>query len=167
VRLFEFASMIINDFAIARALHVLALVHWFGGVAMVTTIVLPRARALTDAHAALAAFEAFEGRFAAQARFSILLAGLSGFYMLNKLEAWARLLYPEFWWLTLMVVVWSVFALMVFILEPLVVHRLFHDYALRNKYHAFTLAIRLHAAALIISAVAITAGVLGAQGALP
>jgi len=36
----------INDFAVARALHVLALVHWIGGVAMVTTIVLPRARAL-------------------------------------------------------------------------------------------------------------------------
>ncbi len=78
----------INDFAVARALHVLALVHWIGGVAMVTTIVLPRARALADPHAALTAFEAFEGPFAVQARFSILLAGLSGFYMLNKLQAW-------------------------------------------------------------------------------
>jgi len=74
----------INDFAVARALHVLALVHWIGGVAMVTTIVLPRARALANAHAALAAFDAFEAPFATQARFSILLAGLSGFYMLNK-----------------------------------------------------------------------------------
>jgi hypothetical protein len=38
----------INDFAVARALHVLALVHWIGGVTMVTTIVLPRAGALAD-----------------------------------------------------------------------------------------------------------------------
>ena len=162
----HFASMMINDIAVARALHVLALVHWIGGVAMVTTIILPRARALSDAHAALTAFETFEGRFAIQARLSILLAGLSGFYMLNRLQAWARLLDPAFWWLMLMVAVWAVFALMVFVLEPLVVHRLFHDYALRDKERAFTLAIRLHAVALTISGVAIVAGVLGAQGSL-
>jgi hypothetical protein len=60
-----------------------------------------------------------------------------------------------------MVAVWAVFALMVFVLEPLVVHRLFHDYALRDKERAFTLAIRLHAVALTISGVAIMAGVLG------
>jgi uncharacterized membrane protein len=157
----------IDDFAIARALHVLALVHWIGGVAMVTTIVLPRARALADAHAALTAFETFEGPFAAQARFSILLAGLSGFYMLNKLQAWTLLFDSAFWWLTLMVAVWAVFALIVFVLEPLVVHRLFHDYAMRDKDRAFSLAIRLHAVALTISCVAIVAGVLGAQGTLP
>jgi uncharacterized membrane protein len=164
--LFGSHSMMIDDIAVARALHVLALVHWIGGVAIVTTIVLPRARALPDAHAALTAFEGFEGRFAAQARFSILLAGMSGFYMLNKLESWARLLSPTFWWLGLMVVVWSVFALMVFVLEPLIVHRLFHDYARRDKERAFALAIRLHAVALTISGVAIAAGVLGAHGAL-
>ena len=157
----------INDFAIARALHVLALVHWIGGVALVTTIVLPRARALANAHDALAAFKAFEGPFAAQARVSILLVGLSGFYMLIKSQAWTLLLDPAFWWLALMVVVWTAFALIVFVLEPLVVNRLFHDYALRNKDRAFSLAIRLHAAALTISCVAIVAGVLGSQGALP
>jgi uncharacterized membrane protein len=157
----------INDFAVARALHVLALVHWIGGVAMVTTIVLPRARVLANAHAALAAFDAFEAPFATQARFSILLAGLSGFYMLNKMQAWTLLLDPRFWWLALMVAVWAVFALVVFVLEPLVVHRLFHAYALRDKDRAFSLAIRLHAVALTISCVAIVVGVLGAQGALP
>jgi uncharacterized membrane protein len=159
--------MLIDDFALARALHLLALVHWIGGVTMVTTIVLPRARALADARAALNAFEAFEGRFATQARFSILLAGLSGFYMLHKLQAWARLLDPAFWWLVLMVAVWVVFAFMVFVLEPLIVHRLFHDYALRDKERVFALAIWLHAGALTVACVAIAAGVLGAHGALP
>jgi len=83
-------------------------VHWIGGVAMVTTIVLPRARALADARTALSLFESFEGRFAAQARVSIFLAGLSGFYMLHKMQGWARLLDPGSWWLTLMVAVWTV-----------------------------------------------------------
>ncbi|MFZ2080203.1 MAG: hypothetical protein WAV38_26855 [Xanthobacteraceae bacterium] len=163
----QLASLMINDFAVARAVHVLALVHWIGGVAMVTTIVLPRARASADAHAALAAFEAFEVPFAAQARFSILLAGLSGLYMLNKLQTWALLLDPAFWWLALMVAVWAVFAVIVFVLEPLVLDRVFHDYALLDKHRAFSLAIRLHALALTISCVAIVAGVLGTQGALP
>ena len=159
--------MTIDDFTIARALHVLALVHWIGGVAMVTTIVLPRARAMADARVAIAAFEMFEGRFAVQARFSILLAGLSGFYMLYKMQAWARLLDPASWWLTLMVAIWALFALIVFVLEPLVVHRLFHDYALRNKERAFAWTIRLHAVALTVAGVAIIGGVLGAHGALP
>jgi hypothetical protein len=56
----QLARLMINDFAVARAFHVMALVHWIGGVTMVTTIVLPRAGALADAHAALAAFQAFE-----------------------------------------------------------------------------------------------------------
>jgi hypothetical protein len=33
----------------ARAVHVLALVHWIGGVAIVTTIFLPRVSKLPDA----------------------------------------------------------------------------------------------------------------------
>jgi uncharacterized membrane protein len=79
----------VDDLAVARAVHVLALVHWVGGVAAVTTIVLPRARALPDAAEALRMFEAFEQRFASQVRVSILVVGLSGLYMLMRLDAWA------------------------------------------------------------------------------
>jgi uncharacterized membrane protein len=81
----------IDDLALARAIHVLALVHWIGGMAVVTTIILPRAHALLDAKEAVAAFEAFERRFASQVRISILLVGLSGAYMLTKVSADALL----------------------------------------------------------------------------
>ena len=77
----------IDDLAIARAIHVLCIVHWIGGVAAVTTIVLPRARALPDATAAVSAFEAFERRFGQQARVSVALTGVSGIYMLWRLAA--------------------------------------------------------------------------------
>ena len=103
--------MMIDDLALARAIHVLALVHWIGGVAVVTTIVLPHARALPNAKDAIASFEAFELRFASQARISILLVGLSGAYMLTKLDAWNCFQYASFWWLDLMVAVWMLFAL--------------------------------------------------------
>jgi len=158
--------MTIDDLALARAVHVLALVHWIGGVAAVTTIVLPRARRMPDARDAVAAFEEFERRFASQVRVSVLLAGLSGAYMLDRLDAWSRFQHASFWWLHLMVAVWGVFALMIYVLEPLVIHRLFHDFALRHKDRAFALATRLHAVALFVSALTVGAGVLGAHGGL-
>jgi uncharacterized membrane protein len=159
--------MMIDDLALARAFHVLALVHWIGGLAVVTTIVLPQARALSDARDAVAAFEAFERPFAAQVRVSILLVGLSGLYMLVKLDAWDRFRYAAFWWLDLMVAVWALFALMVYGLEPLVLHRRFRELALRDKNRAFATATGFHAIVLVISAFAIVAGVLGAHGGLP
>jgi len=134
---------------------------------IVTTIVLPRARDQIDSSAAITIFETFESRFAMQARMSISLAGLSGLYMLYKLGGWGRLLDPASWWLMLMVAVWVVFALMVFVFEPLVIDRWFHDFALHDKDRAFALAIKLHAVALTASGIAIAAGVLGAHGALP
>ena len=158
--------MMIDDFALARAIHVLALVHWIGGVAIVTTIVLPSARRLPNENEALAAFEAFELRFARQARISILLIGLSGVYMLTKLDAWNYFKYASFWWLHLMVAVWVLFALMIYVLEPFVIHRLFREFAMRNKDSAFAVATILHAVVLIISAFAIGAGLIGAHSGL-
>ena len=159
--------MTIDDLTLARAIHVLALVHWIGGVAIVTTIVLPGVRRLSTAKAAVATFEAFERRFASQARISILLVGISGAYMLTKLDAWDRFKNLSFWWLHVMVAVWIVFALMIYVLEPLVIHRLFHEFAMRNKDRAFAVAISLHAVALIVAAFAIGAGIFGAHGGLP
>jgi uncharacterized membrane protein len=156
------------DIALARAIHVLCLMHWLGGVAAVTTIVLPRARRIPDPVQALASFEAFERPFTIQVRISILLAGASGAYMVWRLNAWDLLQSPRAsWWIHLMIAVWLMFALMVYVLEPLLIHCAFHDFAVRYKHRAFTLAIRLHAIALMISAVALAAGILGAHGALP
>jgi uncharacterized membrane protein len=157
--------MMVDDLALARAIHVLALVHWIGGLAVATTIVLPDARRLPNAKDPVAVFEAFERRFAFQVRISILLVGVSGAYLLTKLDA--RFQYASFWWMDLMVAVWMLFALMVYVLEPLALHRHFREFALRDKNRAFALAIGLHAIALIISAFAVGAGVVGAHGGLP
>ena len=158
--------MSVDVLVLARVVHVIGLVHWIGGVAVVTTIVLPRALKLPDAREALVAFEAFERPFASQARVSILLVGLSGLYMVAALDAWDRFRAASFWWLHLMVGVWALFAVMVFIAEPLFIHRHFCDYALQNKQRAFAVAIALHALALGIATLAICAGVIGAHGGL-
>jgi uncharacterized membrane protein len=156
----------IDDLAVARALHVLGIVHWIGGVAAVTTIVLPHARRMREANAAIEVLESFERRFAPQARISVALTGLSGVYMLWRMMAWNRFESVSFWWLHLMVALWFLFALMLFIFEPLGLDRLFRSYALRANDRAFALAAWLHSAALVLAAVAIAAGVLGAHGYL-
>ena len=40
-------SALVTDVVIARALHVLAVVIWIGGVSMVTTVALPAVRRVT------------------------------------------------------------------------------------------------------------------------
>ena len=158
--------MIISDWStLARAVHVLPVVHWIGGLAVVTTIVLPAARREAPQQA-IAAFEMFERRFAPQARWSVALAGLSGGYMFASSYGWHRVFEPSLWWLQLMIAIWLVFAFMLFALEPLLLHEAFRRYALDQPRHAFDIAIRLHLLALIASVVAIGAGVLGAHGAI-
>jgi uncharacterized membrane protein len=82
---------------LARAIHILALVIGIGGVAVVTTIVLPQARECADAAEALALFERFERRFVTQVRYSILLVGLSGIAMLAFTDSWSRFRNASFW----------------------------------------------------------------------
>lgn len=57
-----------DDLAIARAIHVLAVVHWIGGVALVTTVVLPAVARLSESSRRIGTFEEIEGRFSLQAK---------------------------------------------------------------------------------------------------
>ena len=110
--------LVMNDLAIARAVHVLAVVIWIGGVGMVTTVILPmvrRARMPTEGQALL---EAVERRFIWQARIATLLVAASGFYMVERLDLWDRFRDIEFWWMHAMVLLWLIFTLVLFIGEP-------------------------------------------------
>jgi len=107
-----------DSLAFARALHVLAVVIWIGGVAMVTTIILPALRRGELGNDRQRAFEAVERRFAWHARLMVLLAGASGLYMMMRLDLWSRFETLHYWWMHAMVGVWSLFALMLFIVEP-------------------------------------------------
>lgn len=151
---------------LARAVHVLSVVHWIGGLAIVTTIVLPAAKQMEKPQDALASFEMFERRFARQARWSVALAGISGAYMFGSSYEWHRLFESSHWWLELMIAVWLLFALMLFVLEPLLLHEMFRRFALEQPKRAYELALRLHAVALVASLFAIGAGVMGAHGAI-
>jgi uncharacterized membrane protein len=157
----------IDDLAFARIVHLLAIVHWIGGMAAVTTIVLPGASRFGDAEDALGAFQGFERRFAQQVRISVMLTGISGIYMLWRLAAWERLTWISFWWLDLMVAFWILFALVLFLIEPLWMDKILRFHVLRDKNRTFALMRKLHWVALGLASLTIAAGTLGAHGYLP
>ena len=154
----------IDALIVARAIHVLALVHWIGGVAMVTLVILPALLRIAEPAQRLELFEALEGRFAWQARISVALVGLSGFYMVYEREAWVLFLYANFWWLHAMVALWAVFVFILFIAEPLFLHTWFHTRAQTDPDGTFALVLRFHRLVLTLSMATLGAGVLGAHG---
>lgn len=154
--------------ALARALHVLAIVHWIGGVAFVTLIVLPGLMRSAPAEQRLALFEMIEGRFAFQARISTLVAGASGLYLIVAYDAWDRFLAPaSFWWMHAMVAIWAVFTFVLFVAEPLFLHRWFHDRARIDPEATFRLVRRMHVILLTASLVTVAGAVLGSHGGWP
>lgn len=155
-----------DDLTLARAVHVLAIVHWIGGVSLVTLVLLPGLMNSVAPKERLALFEAIEGRFGRQARISTLLAGLSGFYMTHRLGAWDRFLDANFWWMHAMVLVWALFTVVLYLAEPLFLHQWVHRRAQRDPDGTFILVRRLHIFLLSLSAVTVGAAVLGAHGAL-
>ncbi len=150
----------------ARIVHVLSVVLWIGGVAFVTTVLIPAVRRHPSASQRFELFERFENRFALQARVTTVLAGGSGFYLLYAMDAWSRYLDPGFWWVHLMTLVWLVFTLVLFVFEPLFLHRFFRAQARQDPERAFGFLQAMHWVLLTASLVAIVGAVAGTRGYL-
>ncbi|WP_295131994.1 hypothetical protein [uncultured Reyranella sp.] len=154
-----------DDVTLARAFHVLAIVHWIGGMAFMTLVVLPAARDTADPREGLALFESVEGRFSPQVRLSVPLAGLSGFYMAERLDAWPRFLDPAQWWLGAMVLLWLLFMTVLFVVEPAIGPRLL-EAGHSDPEGLLRRVARVHWLLLGASAVVAGGAVLGAHGLL-
>jgi uncharacterized membrane protein len=155
-----------DDLTVARAVHVLAVIHWIGGVAFVTAVILPAIAAFEEPSRRLALFEAIEHRFSAQVRVSVPVAGFSGLYMAWHLDAWERFHEPSGWWLAAMVLVWLLFMAILFVVEPLLLRGWFHRRVAADPAGTFRRLQRAHAILLLIAATVAAAGVLGAHGLL-
>lgn len=153
-----------NYLIFARALHVIGVVLWIGGMAFVTTVLIPSLKRLTDSNNKLELFERLEGAFSFQAKLAMLITGISGFYMLEVINAWSRYQQLQFWWMHLMTLIWLIFTLVLFVLEPLFLHRWFHEQALKDSTKAFTLVHTLHKVLLLLSLLAVFGAVAGAHG---
>lgn len=153
-----------SDLVFARVLHVLAVVLWIGGVGLVTTVLLPAIARTKSGPERVELFERIEGRFAWQARGTTLVAGLSGLYLVHELNLWDRFAQLSYWWMHAMVAVWLIFTLMLFVLEPLVLHRYFLARARRDADATFALIQRLHWLLLAISLLTVAGAVAGSHG---
>jgi len=156
-----------DDIAIARALHVLAVVIWIGGVSMATTVMLPAVRRGDLGENRLHAFDAIERRFVWQARVAVLVVGLSGLYMIWRLDLWDRFRSATFWWMHAMVCVWLLFAFFLFIAEPFILQRYFRRWAAAQPEAAFARLHRAHWVLLVLSIVTILGAVAGSHGWSP
>jgi uncharacterized membrane protein len=148
---------------VARAVHVVAVVVWIGGVGLVTTVLLP-SLAKKPPEAGLNEFAAIERRFAPQARIAVLLVLLSGLYMLYEYDLWDRFADAAYWWMDLMVAVWVIFAAMLFVIEPLLAGPYFHRQARVTPETALARMLWFHRIVLELSLLAVFAAVGGSHG---
>lgn len=154
-----------DDLMLTRALHVVAVVVWIGGVAFVTLALLPVLGRDKAGEGWFARFAAFERRFAWIARVMVLIAGGSGFYMIVAMDAWDRFGSASYWWMHAMVAVWAIFTLFLFVLEPLVFERVQAALAKRDPARAHALITRLHRVLLALSLIAAFGAAAGSHGA--
>ena len=155
-----------EEMTIARVLHVLGVVLWIGGVAMVTTVLLPAAKRMKAPAERVLFFETVEREFGWQARITTLVTGLSGLYLVYELNLWERFLRIEYWWMHAMVLVWALFTLLLFVLEPLFLHRRFIESARHDPHATFSLVTRMHWILLGLSLLTVAGAVAGSHGYL-
>jgi uncharacterized membrane protein len=155
-----------DDVTVARAIHIVFVVLWIGGVGFVTTVLLPAIRSLKAPDERMAFFHAVEQQFAWQARISTGLVGLTGLYMLARLDLWVRFLCGTYWWMHAMVAVWLLFTVMLFVAEPLILDRWLLARAEAEPEATYRLVEWLHRILLIVSLITVFGAAAGSHGLL-
>ena len=155
-----------NDIVLARAVHVLGVVVWIGGLGMATLVLFPAIRHGAFGTRGQEVFHAIEHRFVWIARGCTVLVGLTGFHMVARLQAWDRFTSPDYWWMHAMLGTWVLFMLLLFVGEPLILHRTLDREWRRNPARSVAVLHAVHVFMLVISLVTIAAAVIGSHGGM-
>jgi len=153
-----------NLFLLAKAAHILVIVLWIGGVGFVTTVLIPAIKNSNNQNSKLSLFVELEGKFSLQAKILNVVAALSGLYMLYYLNAWNRFTQANYWWMHLMVFIWFLFFIVLFILEPIFLHKWFERIAQTNNLKALSILHIMHIILLLLSLVTIYISATGSHG---
>jgi uncharacterized membrane protein len=153
-----------DDVVFARVLHILAVVIWIGGMSMATTVALPAIRRGDLGTDRLRAFQAIEHRFIWQARIAVIIVGLSGLYMVDRLDLWDRFRITAFWWMHAMVFLWLLFTFILFVAEPLILRRHLRNWATKQPEVFFAWLHRMHWMLLSLSIITIFGAAAGSHG---
>jgi uncharacterized membrane protein len=140
------------EYVIALTIHVISIVVWIGGVSFVTLVTFPMILRMDKSLEMVLMFQGVEHRFGKIAKVMVILAGLSGFYLIYEkglsLGVW------------IMIVVWAFYAALLFGLEKMIFKRLFSkpDQQADMK-KVFNLLQTFHWVVLGLSFLAIGAGI--------
>ena len=149
--------------SLARAIHILSVVVWIGGVSLVTTALLPAMKG-RPIEQWMREFDDAERRFAPQARVAVLLVLVSGLYMLYAYDLSDRFTEAHFWWMHLMIGVWLLFAVLLLVVEPLSTRHAVRGRLEASPQATLTRILWMHRLLLALSLTAIFAAVGGAHG---
>jgi hypothetical protein len=104
-------------YVIALIIHILSVVIWIGGVAFVTMVTFPMILRVDKSLEQVMMFQGVEHRFSKIAKIMVILAGLSGLYLIYE-----KGLSFGVW---IMIFVWTFYASLLFGLEKLIFKKLF------------------------------------------
>ncbi len=140
------------EYVVALTIHVLSVVIWIGGVSFVTLVTFPMILRMDKSLEMVMMFQGTEHRFGKIAKVMVILAGLSGFYLLNE-----KGLSFGVW---IMIIVWAFYAALLFGLEKVIFKKLFDKPGEKaDMTKVFNILQTFHWVVLGLSFIAVAAGV--------
>ncbi len=154
-------------FTLLLIIHVLTVIIWIGGLAFVTIIIFPSLYKIEDILQKALSFQRVEHRFAKLARYYVAVVGISGL-ALAYLTGWHRILFTrQGLFLTIMFVMWVIWTVMLFGLEPFIIKKMLERMvkgAIPNANDIFKRLNAFHWVMLTLSLAAAASGILFAHG---
>lgn len=140
------------EYVIALTIHVLSIVIWIGGVAFVTLVTFPMILRMEKSLEMVMVFQGVEHRFGKIAKAMVIVAGLSGLYLL-----YVKGFSAGVW---IMIVLWVVYASLLFGLEKMIFKKLFSKPGAQADMKTIFNALQIfHWIVLGLSLLAIAAGI--------
>jgi uncharacterized membrane protein len=144
------------DYVVALIIHVISIIVWIGGVAFVTMVTFPMIQRGSSSLEQVMMFQGTEHRFGKIAKTMVILAGLSGLYLI-KVKGMSF----GVWF---MIILWAVYASLLFGLEKMIFRKLFNKPSEQiDTKKIFALLQGFHWIVLTLSFVAVAAGIWAAH----
>jgi uncharacterized membrane protein len=140
------------EYVIAVTLHIMSVVVWIGGVTFVTLITFPMILRMDKSLEMVMMFQGTEHRFVKIAKVMVILAGLSGFYLLYEKGLSTAVI--------IMIVIWAFYTSLLIGLEKILFAKLFgKPEDQKDTKQVFKILQIFHWVILGLSFIAIAAGV--------
>lgn len=154
--------------SLMHIIHLLVVILWIGGLGFITILMLPMIIRMEDPLQKVLLFNRIEHKFAPLARVYNVIVGVSGFVMLYITGAYKGIFTTGGLPLLFMIAVWVFWAVMLFVLEPIVVRKMIERMQRSGEAMEietiFSRMNRLHIVLLILSLLAATAGAVFTHG---